>query len=94
MSPLTTVSVRTLPNAVCSQITRTGQKAISVQADVSAKAGVRRMVAEVEAQLGGIDILVNNAAIAHPRKLEERRSTLKAVHSARHPSTPATKILV
>jgi NAD(P)-dependent dehydrogenase (short-subunit alcohol dehydrogenase family) len=29
------------------------------------------MVAEVEASLGGIDILVNNAAIAHPRKLGE-----------------------
>jgi 3-oxoacyl-[acyl-carrier protein] reductase len=29
------------------------------------------MVAEVEAHLGGVDILVNNAAIAHPRKLEE-----------------------
>jgi 3-oxoacyl-[acyl-carrier protein] reductase len=29
------------------------------------------MVSEVEAHLGAIDILVNNAAIAHPRKLEE-----------------------
>src|ERR1700751_4835310 len=58
-------------NAVCSEITRTGEKAIAVQADVSLAADVRRMVAEIEAHLGGIDILVNNAAIAHPRKLEE-----------------------
>jgi 3-oxoacyl-[acyl-carrier protein] reductase len=58
-------------NAVCSEITGMGRKAIAVQADVSVAADVRRMVAEVEANLGGIDILVNNAAIAHPHKLEE-----------------------
>lgn len=29
------------------------------------------MVAKVEANIGGIDVLVNNTAIAHPRKLEE-----------------------
>jgi 3-oxoacyl-[acyl-carrier protein] reductase len=58
-------------NAVCSEITGMGRKAIAVQADVSVSADVRRMVAEVEANLGGIDILVNNAAIAHPRKLQE-----------------------
>jgi len=58
-------------NAVCSEITGKGRRAIAVQSDVSVVAEVRRMVAEVEASLGGIDILVNNAAIAHPRKLEE-----------------------
>jgi len=58
-------------DAVCSEITGMGHKAIAVQADVSVAADVRRMVAEVKANLGGIDILVNNAAIAHPHKLEE-----------------------
>ena len=58
-------------NAVCGEITGIGRKAIAVQADVSVAANVRGMVAEIEAHLGGIDILVNNAAIAHPRKLEE-----------------------
>jgi len=58
-------------NAVCGEITGMGRKAIAVQADVSIAADVRRMVAEVKANLGGIDILVNNAAIAHPRKLQE-----------------------
>jgi len=58
-------------NAVCSEITGTGRKAIAIQADVSVSADVRRMVAEIEAHLGGVGILVNNAGIAHPRKLEE-----------------------
>jgi 3-oxoacyl-[acyl-carrier protein] reductase len=58
-------------NAVCAEITAMGRKAIAIRADVSVAADVRRMVAEVEAHFGGVDILVNNAAIAHPRKLEE-----------------------
>lgn len=58
-------------NAVCGEIAEMGRKAIAVQADVSVAAEVRRIVAEVEANLGRIDILVNNAAIAHPCKLEE-----------------------
>ena len=62
-------------NTVCAEITQMGRKAIAIQADVSVSADVSRMVAVVEAQLGGIDILVNNAAIAHPRKLEEITET-------------------
>ena len=58
-------------NAVCGEITGGGRKAIAVQAVVSVGAEVKRMVAEVETKVGGIDILVNNAAIAHPRKFEE-----------------------
>ncbi len=58
-------------NAVCSEITGMGRRAIAIQADVSVAAEVRRMLAEIEAHLGGIDVLVNNAGIAHPRKLEE-----------------------
>jgi 3-oxoacyl-[acyl-carrier protein] reductase len=58
-------------NAVCGEIKKIGKKAIAVQADVSIAAEAKRMVAQVEAQLGAIDILVNNAAIAHPRKLED-----------------------
>jgi 3-oxoacyl-[acyl-carrier protein] reductase len=59
-------------DTVCREIKKIGRKAITVQADVSVAADIKRMVAEVEAQLGGrIDILVNNAGIAHPRKLDE-----------------------
>lgn len=58
-------------NGVCREIMGMGRKAIAVQADVSIAADVERVVAEVEAHLGGIDILVNNAAIAHPHTFEE-----------------------
>jgi 3-oxoacyl-[acyl-carrier protein] reductase len=58
-------------NAVCGKIRKIGKKTIAVQADVSIAVEVKRMVAQVEAQLGAIDILVNNAAIAQPRKLED-----------------------
>ena len=57
--------------AICGKISEAGRKAIAVQADVSVVADVKRMVAEAEAHIGGIDILVNNAAVAHPRKLQE-----------------------
>jgi 3-oxoacyl-[acyl-carrier protein] reductase len=62
-------------NTVCGEITGMGRKVIAVQADVSVAAAVKLMVAEVGARLGGIDILVNNAAIAHPRKLEDITET-------------------
>ena len=58
-------------NAVCSEIAGLGRKAVPIQSDVSISAEVKRMVAEVEVSLGGIDILVNNAAIAKPRRLED-----------------------
>ena len=58
-------------HAVCGEIAGMGRKAVAVQADVSVVAEVKRLVAEAEARIGGIDILVNNAAIAHPRKFEQ-----------------------
>ena len=60
---------------ICGGIRAMGRKAIAVQADVSLSADVNRMIAQVEEQLGHIDILVNNAAIAHPRKFEEITET-------------------
>ncbi|HKU26379.1 MAG TPA: SDR family NAD(P)-dependent oxidoreductase [Candidatus Sulfotelmatobacter sp.] len=57
--------------SVCSQIRKLGREAVGIQADVSVAADVRRMIAEVERSLGVVDILVNNAAVAHPRKLED-----------------------
>ena len=57
--------------AVCQEISGLGRKALAVQADVSVAAQVRRMLAEVETQLGCVDILVNNAGISRPQKLED-----------------------
>jgi NAD(P)-dependent dehydrogenase (short-subunit alcohol dehydrogenase family) len=48
---------------VVAQIQKAGGKAVFVKADVSRKADAERMVAETVKQLGGLDILVNNAAI-------------------------------
>jgi len=56
---------------VCSEISAGGRRAVAVQADVSISTDVKLMVAQVEDSLGGIDNLVNNAAIAHPRQFEE-----------------------
>jgi len=57
--------------AICDQIQAMGSKTLPVQADVSVSGDVTRMVDAVEKSLGGIDILVNNAAIAKPRQLED-----------------------
>ena len=66
---------RTAAQAVCAEIASLGRKAIAVQADVSRAQEIARMVSEVEASLGPIDILVNNAAIAQPRPFEEITET-------------------
>ncbi len=50
--------------STCQQVTSLGRKTILVQADVSNSASVTKMIAAVEKDLGSVDILVNNAAIA------------------------------
>ena len=47
--------------AVCSQIRDLGQQAIPVQADIADRDAVNKIVATVTAELGTIDLLVNNA---------------------------------
>jgi 3-oxoacyl-[acyl-carrier protein] reductase len=58
-------------DAVCRDIGSLGRKALAVQANVSLAAEVKRMVAEVEQRLGQVEILVNNAGISRPQKLED-----------------------
>lgn len=53
------------------QVTSTGRRGIIVQADVSKKDDIYSMVKTVEEELGGVDILVNNAAIARHQAMEE-----------------------
>lgn len=57
--------------AVCAGISALGRKAVAVQADVSRAQEIAGMMRQVEASLGPVDILVNNAAIAQPRSFEE-----------------------
>jgi 3-oxoacyl-[acyl-carrier protein] reductase len=61
--------------SVCAEISSLGRKAIPVQADVSRAQETTRMVREVDASLGPVDILVNNVAIAQPRPFEEITET-------------------
>jgi 3-oxoacyl-[acyl-carrier protein] reductase len=56
---------------VVAQIQRDNGRAVALQADVSSPEEVQGMVGRIEGSLGPIDILVNNAAIAPPRLVEE-----------------------
>ncbi len=51
------------PSDAVARITEAGGKAIGVQVDVTSLADCERMVAEAEAAFGGLDGLVNNAAL-------------------------------
>jgi 3-oxoacyl-[acyl-carrier protein] reductase len=57
--------------AVAGEIERAGGKALAVTADVADAAAVDKMVAAAAARFGGIDILVNNAAVRAEQPLEE-----------------------
>jgi 3-oxoacyl-[acyl-carrier protein] reductase len=56
---------------VVKQIERAGGKAIAIQADATDADAVKSAVDKTVAALGGIDVLVNNAGTAIPKKFEE-----------------------
>ena len=58
-------------NALVKSITAQGGIAFAVQADIADKNAVRRMVSLVEARLGKINVLVNNAGIAQQKLFTE-----------------------
>jgi len=60
---------------VAGEIEAAGGVAIAAQADVSDHAAVGRMAGEVSERLGGVDVLVNNAAIRFIRPLLEHGET-------------------
>lgn len=57
--------------AVRKDVEAAGRRAMVIQADVSLSGEVARMVAEIEATLGGVDILINNAGILRAQPIEE-----------------------
>ncbi|MDR0358144.1 MAG: glucose 1-dehydrogenase [bacterium] len=58
-------------DAVVAGVCEDGGRAIAVQADVGDAGDVERLVSRVEAELGPITILVNNAGLALQAKLED-----------------------
>jgi len=60
-----------LLDALADRITAAGGSAISIPCDVSDMAAVDALVADVEERIGGVDILINNAARSIRRPLAE-----------------------
>jgi len=60
-----------LAEKVAEGIHRKGGRAIAVGADVSRATAVKAMVADVERQLGPIDVLVNNAGVGLVRTVDD-----------------------
>src|SRR6201981_2005726 len=56
---------------VCAQIRAAGRRAFALCADVSRTREAQKMAALVDSELGAISILVNNAGIARPQKIED-----------------------
>jgi 3-oxoacyl-[acyl-carrier protein] reductase len=55
---------------VCERVERAGGEAVVAQADVADKAAVEEMYEAVRAEVGPVDVLVNNAGITVDRKFE------------------------
>jgi 3-oxoacyl-[acyl-carrier protein] reductase len=56
---------------VCAEIRKLGRRALAIQADVSQSDQVQKMVAQIEREVGAVNILVNNAGMARQLKLED-----------------------
>jgi glucose 1-dehydrogenase len=53
------------------QIRRMGRRSAAIQADIATVAPARKLVADAVAELGGLDVLVNNAGVEIPAPLLE-----------------------
>jgi NAD(P)-dependent dehydrogenase (short-subunit alcohol dehydrogenase family) len=52
----------------CAEVSESGRRSVAIRADIGDLADIERVVAETVKSLGGIDILVNNAAITWHRQ--------------------------
>jgi 3-oxoacyl-[acyl-carrier protein] reductase len=68
---LATPAMSELAADLAAELRADGADACAVAADVSSAAGVARMIAEVEARLGPVDVLVANAAATERRAWNE-----------------------
>src|ERR1700680_3378424 len=57
--------------SVVNEIERAGRKAIAIQADAADADAVKAAVEKTFATFGGLDVLVNNAGTAVPKRFEE-----------------------
>jgi 3-oxoacyl-[acyl-carrier protein] reductase len=64
---------------LAAEIEHAGVKALAVQADVQNDAQVRAMVAKVGAELGRLDILINNAGVTHWVKVSDLEALTDAI---------------
>jgi 3-oxoacyl-[acyl-carrier protein] reductase len=60
---------------VCSQVSDLGRGCLAVRADVSIASEVTRLLDTVEANLGIVQVLINNAGITRPQDLEQITET-------------------
>ena len=56
---------------VVDEIAKDGAEAVAIQADVGSQAEVQRLFAEVDAKLGKVDVLVNNAGVLGKCRVED-----------------------
>ena len=61
------------------EMTRSGVKAIAIQADVQNDQQVRSMIARIDDTFGQLDVLVNNAGVTHWVKLSDLESLTDAI---------------
>lgn len=56
---------------LAADVAATGGKAVAIQADSADRAQVAAAVEQAVTELGGLDVLVNNAAVAHVAPIDE-----------------------
>ncbi len=64
--------------ATAARLAALGFKSLAIEVDVSSAQSVQRMIESAAAAFGGLDVLVNNAAIVHPADAEAELTSEEA----------------